>query len=275
MDYLSITQYLAEGSPGVDDDPNNPLARGLDRLIRDGKPLGKISLCFLDPDTGPGIHEAKWVGVFVFSAGDQLVYFPGFGNQYQQLQISRHRGRKQDRRFNVDHVTLEKSLVRWHITSPKSLRRQRGFGTADLGSGRHLWFGMSLNSFDVLREVKSQTVVGGNVPESDSKRRLDTFMQARSGVEFPCIKLDPDAQDLFKPGFPHLSLIVGPCGFRSYGGEQLGFPHDSPYVIPPLPNTLPPLPLRSQRASLPSKLDIEIISSWLPGRLTVPISFTS
>lgn len=274
MDSVKITWSL-EGSPGIDDDPNNPLARGLDRLIRDGQPFGKISLCFLDPATHPGLHEAKWVGVFVLSAGEQLIYFPGFGNQYQQLQISRHRGRIQDRRFHMDHITLEKSLVRWHITSPKSLHHQGSFGTADLGSGRHLWFGMSLNTFDVLREVKSETVIGGNVPESDAKRRLDILMQARSGLKFPCIKLDPDAQDLFKPGFPHLSLIVGPCGFQSYEGEQLGFPYGSPYVIPPLPNTIPPLPLRSHRVSLASALDIEIVSSWLPGRLTVPISFTS
>lgn len=273
MDYLNTTWDFAEGSPGVDDDPNNPLARGLDRLIRDGKPLGKILLCFLDPGTGPGIHEVKWVGVFVFSAGDQLIYFPGFGNQYQQLQISRHRGRKQDRRFNMDHITLEKSLERWHITSPRSLHHEGTFGTADLGSGRHLWFGMSLNSFDVLREVKSDTVIGGNVPESDAKRRVDMLIQARSGLKFPCIKLNPDAQDLFKPGFPHLSLIVGPCGFRYYEGEQLGFPHGAPYVIPPLPNTLLHLPLRFQRASLSPKLDIQIISSWLPGKLTVPIAF--
>ena len=169
----------------------------------------------------------------------------------------------------------ETSKLFRHITNPRSLHHQGSFRTADLGSGRHLWFGMSLNSFDVLREVKSETVMGGNVPESDAKRRSDILIQARSGLKFPCIKLEPDAQDLFEPGFPHLSLIVGPCGFRSYGGEQLGFPHRSPYVIPPLPNKIPPLPLRSHRVSLASALDIEIVSSWLPGRLTVPISFTS
>src|ERR1019366_7445998 len=76
------------------------------------------------------------------------------------------------------------------------------------------------------------------------------------------------------PGFGHFSVIVGPCGFTSYGGEKLGLPFASPFVTPGL-RDLTNVYLRTHRLRLDPHVDIEIITAILPGRVNVPVALTS
>ncbi len=278
MDTAQITWSHSAGSDGVDKDSSNPLARALDRLLTDGQRFRRLSLCFLDPNTDRSSRKGhKWIGAFVLSDNSRLIFFPGFRHQYDSVTLSQGKPDREKHAFTIDHITLEPTRNRWHVTSPSSKKHlpgRRGFPAADLGSGRRLWFGMSVSDFDGLREVKREIVVCGKVPPSDATARLEVFMQARKGLKFPCLKLSRDAQRRFNPGFLHLSVIVGPRRFESYVGDKLPFPDGVPYVAPPLPGVLPRIPVRSHRMSLPPELDLELITAWLPGRINVPVVLT-
>jgi hypothetical protein len=78
----------------------------------------------------------------------------------------------------------------------------------------------------------------------------------------------------FQEGFLHFAFIAGPKGFPLYQGHKLGLPFRSPFLSKLLPEALERLPARAHRLSLGSKIDIQLVSMWLPGSLRVPFSFT-
>lgn len=80
------------------------------------------------------------------------------------------------------------------------------FPTVDLGENRVLWFGMSVASPDALRAVRERTVVTAEVPETDGRRRTDTFIRARDGVVFNTILFNTTYRKLIIPSFAHFPV---------------------------------------------------------------------
>jgi hypothetical protein len=71
---LSFTWTMDIGAEGVDDDPNNPFSRALERLLQTAKPFEKLSLCFTAlPDAPQGTESVRWLGAFAFSAGERVL----------------------------------------------------------------------------------------------------------------------------------------------------------------------------------------------------------
>jgi len=75
-DTLKIEYRLDQGVPGRDDDPKNPISRALTSLMKDNSRLPSLAQTFL-VDEAPG-EPWRWLGVFVKSAGDRILFFPGF-----------------------------------------------------------------------------------------------------------------------------------------------------------------------------------------------------
>lgn len=276
MHTITVHWKLEHGSEGVDDDPFNPLARATKKLLVDGSPQPAISLCFFDPglDEDRG-HKIRWVGAFVLSAGNQLIFFPGFASQHLRFSVCRNNQKREDYQFPVDHITLEKQFIPWHISGVGPRDHLRSFRTRSLGEGRVLWAGISVSNFDVLREVKKETLTYITVPEADSERRGKLFLDARQVQKYPCLTLHPEALSRFNPGFLHLSLIVGPSGFHETQGDHLALPSNSSFLKNPLSEQLRSMPMQSQKLSLNPRIDLEILALWLPGTLSVPIELTS
>ncbi len=177
--------------------------------------------------------------------------------------------------FNTDHVSLEKDWTRWHVTSPKSEDHLRGPRTTPLGEGRYLWFGMSIASFSVLRSVRKATVASYPSPPMDSTRRLETFIETRNDAEFSAVSFHPGLDLSKTEGLPHFSVIVGPKGFPDYQKDRLAFPDGSPFLKRPFTPGNVRLKIRMHRLSLAEQVDIQIVTSWLPGSLRVPVVFTA
>jgi hypothetical protein len=272
-DDLTICSTVPEGAKGTDDDPFNPLARAANKLVTDGDPIRKISACYFDAQDSTGPFPLRWFGVFVHSFGERLILFPGLAEPYTFLLRSKGNGQPQTKPFKTDHITLESDMKTWHVTGLRSKTHAGAFPTADVGSGRYLWCGISVSGFNQLREVKQRTVLKAPVPETDGKRRADVFTRAREGLIFNTLQLNARARRRFTPGFLHFTVVVGLCGFPDYKESFHRTPDAAPYVTPPLP-VLTDMAMRSHRVSIPP-FDIEIITSWLPGRLNVPILFTS
>ena len=277
MDRTQITWTMPNGSEGVDDDLGNPFSRAVNRLLEDGQPFSRIAFCFcISPGQMP--QEAsilRWLGCFVLSAGDRVIFFPGLDNAMTGIQGYQGSSLKWDKAFNTDHVSLEKDWTRWHVTSPKSKSHLGGPRTTPLGEGRYLWFGMSIANFSVLRRVRKATVATYPSPPTDSVRRLETFIKARNEAEFLAVSFHPELDVSTTEGFPHFSVIVGPKGFPDYQKDRLAFPDGSPFLKTPFTPGTFRLKISTHRLSLAEQVDIQIITSWLPYGLRCPVSFTA
>jgi hypothetical protein len=268
---LRIDWSLPLGTKGTDDDRQNPLSRALDTLLRTGKPIQKLALCyFIDDVTNPGAEVWRWVGAFVLSVAGSVVFFPGYRRNFDKfISIRTDINASYTNDFHPDHITLVKTFKSSHLTSAESRRHWGNLPTTALGEGRHFWFGMSVEPAE-LREVKDQTVAVADCPQKDSKRRVDSFMHARDGQVYQGLSLP---QTPTRAGFLHLSAIVGPHNFSDYTGAQLGFPYKSPFLAEP-PPTLGQLAIRSHRLCFGERVDLQLICTWLPGRLKEDVGIT-
>ena len=258
------------GLPGCDSSRENPLSRAVRQLLEDGKPFPRLSMCFFDPKTSP----FRWLGVLVHSAGDRILFFPGYAQTPIALQVFAGGAQVEERPFLFDHASLERDLQSWHVTTPQSADHVGRPKTLKLGDSRVLWFGLSAASDEALRPVLLVTKATASVPPRDSERRTQAFMRARDGAEFPLVSLNTDLPRRKSPSFLHFSFVVGPAGFPDYVGTDIAAPVESPYVTPPLPSSIPRLPSRSHRVRLSGSIELQITVTELPGSLSVPIIFT-
>lgn len=275
-DRHTFAYRFSHGQPGRDGDPANVLCRSLHFLLEEGHPQRAVTLCMMgDVETAPE-EPIRWFGVFVLSEGRRVLYFPGFFQPKGRVVALSGRSQMADRPFRVDHLTLEPDLASWHLTEGPSRRRhQSGPNTKELGKGRVLWCGMSVAKGTVFREVYRETLVAASVPGSDAERRSENFQEAALADEDQLIPPPPSNTFSGQPEFLHFALIAGPEGFPVVKGQHFMTPHNSPWVEPRLPDPLTGVYLRSHRLPIGEGLEVEIAATRLPGRLTVPVSFTS
>lgn len=262
------------GINGEDTDPENPLSRALNRLFRhDGQPFKRLNMCCLQGDLLTKVP--RWLGVFVKSERDRILFFPGLLKTTEPIEGYKGKGLRWNKIFNIDHMTLERDYRSWHISSSKSKSHLGTLPTAALGEGRFLWFGMSLSETGTLRDFRNKTIITTTVPASDSSRRTQVFIDSREGANFHILGIHPDARNIFPDGFLHFSIIVGHSGFELYRGEKHGYPIESPFLSEPLPIGELNIPVRLHRVSLSADIDIQITTAWLPGALNKPIVLTA
>jgi hypothetical protein len=228
-------------------------------------------MCFFQNDTGP----LRWLGIFVHSAGDRVIFFPGFDNQMQGVRVANGKGGTSDAAFTFDHITLERDFRSWYITSPGSGDHLLGPRTLNLGESRVFWFGMSMADADMLRVVREETRATSPVPSTDGKRRAEVLMAARDNAVFHIVSLNSDCPAPFSETFLHFAFVVGPRGFSQYDGAVLGDPFDTPFCIRSSTEPINRLPVRSHRIELSDAIHIQVICCLLPGQLAVPISLTT
>jgi hypothetical protein len=274
-DELRFSWTMNAGTAGVDSDPVNPFARALNRLLKDGQPIKQLSKCFLTLPAFKGDAAAlRWLGVFVYSAGDRLLFFPGYTNPPDKIVGFRGSSVMFDEDVVTDHLSLERDGKSWHATTPNSKQHFGGPKPLDLGNGCALWCGWSFQNRDAMRELKQTTEVRATVPASDARRRADVIIKAREGNDFPIVSLTTEHAYAPEPSFYHFSIIVGPPGFPVYTGAEHGFPKDSPFLLDPLPNRIQ-APVATFRMAMASYCDIQISLMKLPGRINVAYALTS
>lgn len=266
---FELTYQSDLGTDGTDADPSNPLWRALSGLFVENSLLPTVCPAFFsDRDDRP----TRWLGVFVLSAGERLLFFPGLAPDIIRVRGVQGTEVKFDTPFKVDHVTLEKDRDSWHVTSPRSKKHQGGPVPTDLGEGRVLWFGFSLQSPAVLRELKRDTVAAFPTPLKSAGWKRDQLVAAREGKEFPLVVM-PEPQP-HADTFPLVSVIVGPRDFPSYRGDLLGWPYGSQFVVGE-PSGNVRFHVREQRIHLDDATDIQFRTVWAPGCLRIPVVLTS
>ena len=259
------------GVPGTDASGTGPFARALRQLLQEGKPFTSISHCYFKDESG----VPRWFGVFVHSAGDRVIFFPGVAEPVDGIQTDNSGTKTRHVPFDFDHLSLERDRRTWHATSVGSRAHLAGPPTLPLGEGRVLWFGMSVASPHALRTVNAKTEVSALVHPNDGKRRAAVLSKARESSTFPMMSLNTDWPAAPSPAFLHFAVVVGPAGFPEYRGPEFGLPFDSPFVVDGLASLPAELPVRMTRFALSETVDVQITCTALVGTLSVPASFAS
>jgi hypothetical protein len=269
MDDLSITWEMDHGVPGDDLDPDNPLARSLHRLLTTGKPFSRLSLAFFGnvPKDPP-----RWFGSFVVSDGDRVVFFPGLADSDRRIRIVGTAAT--GRQIQLDHITLEKNLDSWHMTSRGSADHLSGGTTEPLGNGALFWFGWSVADEATLRLVRRNTATEAAVPPTDAERRTQVLEEARDGAVFPHISVS-DVASVGQERFLHFSVFVGRTGFTPHQGTTLGIPWGAPFLASPLPSVISNLVLRWHKFAVSADVEVQVTAMRLPGQLGVPFALTA
>jgi len=270
MDDLQLIWKMDYGVDGEDSSLHTPLARAIRQLFDERKPFNRLNMCFFQGRDG----ILRWLGIFVKTAGNKIVFSPGFQDEYSDIQAYHGTAKQWEQPFQFDHLSLEKCKTKWHITTTRSTDHLGSPKTLDLGSSRVLWFGMSVSDENVLRVVNKNTLITTKSPFSDIQRRKNVFLSARENAQFPIVLLNTEDTKAIENGFIHFGVIVGSSGFDNYLNGELGFPYKSPYLEDPLPDVLTGIPTRMHRLKLSSDTDIQITSCILPGKLKTAASFT-
>jgi hypothetical protein len=271
MDTLELTWRMEGCAPGVDQSRDNPLARATERLFRLGRPFTRLSKCFFCGPDG----VMRWLGIFVHSAGDRLLFFPGFAEEHTQILAYCESVIRWNQPFHLDHLTLEPDRRTWHLTTPKSKHHLGQLYTRQLGGDRVHWFSMSAAALSHLRVVREETRASAPTPPQDVDRRAQVFRNARENAIFQLVRLNTEHPSPSAPAFLHFSVVVGPKGFISPENELIGLPHGGPF----LPSVATPdsvtAPIRIHRVLLSDEIELEVTASSLPGQLQTHVLFTA
>ena len=102
METLELAFEVDGARPGTDRCADNPLARATDCLFRQGRPFFRLSKCFFRGIDG----RLRWLGIFVHSAGNRIIFFPGFAQLHKEVVGYRDDVLAWDRPFQIDHLSL-------------------------------------------------------------------------------------------------------------------------------------------------------------------------
>ena len=277
MHVVRVSWELERGSEGTDDDPNNPLSRAFRSLLLHGRPFQAFSFCLYGGEESELLtgYSLRWLGIFILSRGDRVIFFPGLRISPDWIQVHRSSVQTARQSFDLDHVSLEMKPQTWHFTSRESQCHLAGGKAPSLGRGRILWVGMSVAKESLLGEVRRETITVVSSPSSDTDRRLDLFTELQQGAAYHMVNLMDGARSRFEKGFLHFRFVVGPRDAPVYKGSNWMLPTGSPYLAQPIPVELRQVPVRMHQVSLASSLAIQISCVWLPGSLTAPVHFTT
>lgn len=271
MDILTVTWRMDGCVPGIDNSLDNPLTRATDCLFRLGRPFFRLSKCFFIGQDG----IIRWMGIFVYSAGERILFFPGFAQPQSHVLGYSEDVLRWDQPFQIDHLSLESDRRTWHFTAPKSVEHLGNLSTRRLDSDRVHWFSMSAAAPENLRVVHEDTRVVAPTPPQDVDRRAEVFRRTRENAEFQFVRLNTEHTPPGEPAFLHFSVVIGPKGFSSPENEILGLPHGGPFLTSSSSTETINAPIRLHRILLSEDVELEINASSLPGKLRTPLLFTA
>lgn len=208
MDKIQFTLELPFAPGGETTTDDSCLFRVYSRLVKSGKPAGRLNYIFYAPQDG----RFFTLGTLCYTPGRQLLFFPGFSAD------SIHRFAEHDPRpllsksnFPIDHLTLEESCTRWHITStcaPSGKERIKSLRVHRLSESLIHWFSVSIQDEGKLEETKRVNRMVFPCPARDANRRLSELMKARDGAKFHIIQLHDECIPRKTGEFVHFDFWI-------------------------------------------------------------------
>ena len=137
----------------------------------------------------------------------------------------------------------------------------------DIGENRVLWFGMSVQSLNILRKAKRRTEATFLLPDKAVQFKRDQLDRAVSkGVAVKVILPPKPEAGAY---FPLFTAVVGPRNSPVYRGPEWGNPYASDRVtdfdqtrkITPSVNQFP----------IDPDTDLQVTAMWITGRMSIPV----
>jgi hypothetical protein len=277
VDNIELSFELNIGHISIDNDPLNPLSRAFQVEMKEGKPHKGHAFCFYFGEERDlkNVSSLRWLGIFIVSAGGRIIFSPGFSYSTTWIKTTTNKGTSTTRSFNLDHISLEPLRQSWHFTTPNSTDHLEGGRAQKLGKGRINWFGLSIASENILRQVSSTTVAIFPSPPSDSNRRINHLKNKQDKAPQHLVGLMNGSKKRFKKGFLHFCFTAIPHKESNYEGSVWLIPEGSPYLSQPFPKSIPNFQVRIHRIPLFGLYDIQISCMWMPGDLSVPSVWTT
>jgi hypothetical protein len=254
-----------EGS--IEAPESHPLMRAVGAILRQGGSDYSIRSCFFS-ENGIGSGPPRWLGVFVKTAGSRILFFPGFFLEPHDTEVVKGGEWKKYPNFQANHMTLEKDLRSWHITSALSEHPTR-FKTVSLGGGRVLWLSMSLSSSDLLPVVYQSTDISCLLPASHSLQRCSMLKDALTRMPEVWVSLSEE-RVRYEPGFLHFWIIYG----KEIEGDlsaDLTYPdfasHSSSEAVRQLH-------VKAFNVAIDEQISLQVITAWHPGKLNFRVVFS-
>ena len=269
-DVLVLTWSMTDVSKGDDVCQTNPLARVTKNLFSgSGRPFKRLNKCFFRDQLGC----VRWFGIFVHSAGDRVLFFPGYSKQHDHLIGFRDQSPWKNVKIDIDHITLEKNLLSWHFTNSGSTEHVGKIFTKDLSNGARHWFSLSVSSQNDLREVKENTIVNAPVPTNDIDRRIAVFKASREEAAFNILSVHNENFLHSATHFFHFTVLVGTPGFKAPDDLVLGLPFQDP-VFGGAQSVAKQIPIRIFRIELSEKIELLVVTSVHEGKLLKEFVFS-
>lgn len=269
MDVVLINYTMPNTSPGVDDCKENPLARATKNLLySSGQPFKRLSKVFFQDPSGC----IRWFGIFIYSAGSRVLFFPGFTKKHDHLIGFRGNSVWKNALMDIDHISLEKDGLSWHITSVDSVEHVGKIFTQKISGEIRHWFSLSVAGSEYLRVARETTVVSAEVPANDSARRVEVLLQSREDAIYPLLSVDSEHLALSEHTFLHFSVLFGVPDFDVPESFLLGIPYDK--FVTGTGNAIQESPVRIHRMKLDDSIELMIIVSAHEGVLEKEFIYT-
>ncbi len=265
---------LSIGQDGVDTSETNPLSRAFSALLASGKDHKTQTFCYLNfpGDSNPSAH-LRWLGVFIHSSGDRILFFPGLDVPIDWVETVRDGSDPVRRTFKLDHFSAEPERYKWHITSPGSNEHIPGGRTRQADRDSYYWLGLSLQNYSSFLPAYKCTYVTHNSPPSDVGRRTSILRELEQSTNYAQVKIDNQEHFDYSASFIHMNFIFSRPSAPNYVGPEWLLPIGSPYLVTQPPDLIPNI--RLHRIPLSSSWDIQIATMLVPGIISRAVVFTS
>lgn len=251
MDKIELTQELPFAPVGESTSSDSCLFRVYSKLVKSGKPAGKLNYIFYSPQDSrtftcsPQDNKTFTLGTLCYTPGRQLLFFPGFtADAIHTFAEHDPRPLLSKSNFPIDHFTLEKSHRRWHITStraPDGKEYIKPLRVHRVSESFIHWFSVSIQDEGRLQETRRVNRMVFPCPASDADRRLSELTRARDGAIFHILHL-PDESIPRKTGeFLHFDFWID----LSPTGQDLSHPSIRPPTSSNVVQYQTPLPKKS------------------------------
>ncbi len=214
QDTVELTLTLSMGE-GTTYSQTSCLIRPLLKLIRTGKPMGKINYIFYHHLDGKHYN----LGSLCRTEGRRILLFPGFQSRNLLWLLNKKGNLKRFEmpEFLVDHFTLERNLkkVHWTLLKKDKIHEKRYptfFPTYILNENLIFWFGLSVQDFSLLEPTAKETVFSFTSPPSDTERRIKNVEDARKESVFHIVE-HVEKSKFSENEFVHFNFFICPKNY--------------------------------------------------------------
>jgi hypothetical protein len=173
-------------------DQESALVRPFKKLLRDGKPVGKISYLFFQE------KEINFVLGSLANTGNRLIFFPGIIPK-KLVESPADQDFLRNHLAHVDHLSLEENWRNWHISLLEKETqgyRLKNKNTKKVSENLFLWFVMAVRTVDKLEKMPKKQEIRMYWPHfSELNRRVKEIIKSREGSIFHITKLDEHVEE--------------------------------------------------------------------------------